>query len=84
VGVHEESEDELQWMRGLLQLRCWIQIMTCMKITKFPSRSQDGFELVQAPPDESVFVLAVFKKQAAHAFLGCKILSTVYNWRAVG
>jgi hypothetical protein len=31
-----------------------------------------------------VFVLAVFKKQAAHAFLGCKILSTVYNWRAVG
>ena len=64
-------------MRGLLELRCWIQIMTCMKITKFPLRSQDGFELVQAPPDESVFVLAVFKKQntaAADAFLGCKIL----------
>ncbi len=63
-------------MRGDLELRCWIQMMTWVKITKFPLRSQDGFELAQAPPDVSVFCNAV-----GDAFLGCKIL---YNWPAVG
>ena len=45
-----------------------------------PLEIPDGFELAQAPPDESVFY--VKKENAvADAFPGCKIL---YNWPAVG
>jgi hypothetical protein len=56
----------LECMRGLLELRYWIQMM---KITKFPLRLRvPGFELAQAPPNESVF----FKNEnaVADAFLG--------------
>jgi hypothetical protein len=38
LGVHEESEDDTGVDEGLLELRCWIQMMTWMRITKFPLR----------------------------------------------
>ena len=40
LGVHEESENESGVDEGLLELRCWIQMMTWMEITKFPWRSR--------------------------------------------
>jgi hypothetical protein len=54
-------------------------MMTWMKIMN-SLETPDGFEVAQAPPDESVFDV---KKQdaVADAFPGCQILS---NWPAVG
>ena len=40
VGLHEESEDKSGVDEGLLELRCWIQMMTWIRITKFPLRYQ--------------------------------------------
>jgi hypothetical protein len=40
LGVHEESEDEPGVDEGLLELRCWIQMMKGMRITKFPLRRE--------------------------------------------
>ena len=84
---------ELEWMknqqmsleqkRGLLELRRWIQIMTCHEDNEIsfeiPSISKgsiqvSGFKLAQAPADESVF--EVKENAVADAFLGRKI---IYN-----
>ena len=55
-GVYRESEDETGVDEGVpdLELRCWIQMMSWTKTTKFPSGSFEvpegtfGFELAEA------------------------------------
>ena len=69
-------------MRGLLELRCWIQMMTWMKSHL---RSQDGFELVETPPDESVF--DVVSCQETELLVSCfpwVYLKILYNWDESG
>ena len=78
----------LEQKRGLLELRCWIQIMTCHEDNEIsfeiPSISKgsiqvSGFKSTQAPADESV--IEVKKENAvADVFLGSKI---IYNWPVV-
>jgi hypothetical protein len=44
LGVDEESEDESGVDEGLPELRCWIQMMKWMRITKFPWKLRNSLD----------------------------------------
>jgi len=74
----EESEDEPGVdERGLLHLRCWIQMMTWIKTTKFPLRSQTDSSYGNTSGCHSESVFDVDKENAvADDSLGMKSFTT--------